>query len=106
MLRKDIEVSTDIVNNLERFIKLYSEFSNDLDLTSEIGDAEKTLFDWLKKYKLASSEGLNKHTNRNIRYNVMKDFMFELSDDLQKAEDSLYEKMVAANVEIVEDPEE
>ncbi len=106
MLRKDIKVSTDHTNNLEKFIKLYSEFSNDLDLTSEINDAEKTLFDWLKKYKLASSEGLNKHTNRNIRYNVMKDFMFELSDELQKAEDSLYEKMVAANVEIVEDPEE
>ena len=38
----------------------------------------------VKKYKLASSEGLNKHTNRMIRYNVMKDFLFGLTDELEK----------------------
>ena len=34
----------------------------------------RIIYDMLKKYKLASSEGLNKHTNRMIRYNVLKEF--------------------------------
>lgn len=78
-----------------------------MDLTGKINDQEKILFDWLKKYKLASSEGLNKHTNRMIRYNVMKDFLFGLTDELKKAQVSLYEKMKEdAPAQIAEDPEE
>lgn len=93
--------------NLESFVKLYSVFDNDMDLTGKINDQEKILFDWLKKYKLASSEGLNKHTNRMIRYNVMKDFLFGLTDELKKAQVSLYEKMKEdAPAQIAEDPEE
>ncbi len=41
----------------------------------KLSDEEKNIYDMLKKYKLASSEGLNKHTNRMIRYNVLKDFL-------------------------------
>lgn len=45
------------------------------------------------RYKLASSEGLNKHTNRMIRYNVLKDFLCDEknTDDIQNA---LYDKIV------------
>ena len=77
--RENIEVEQNLKDRLESFVKLYSIFDNNMDLTGEISDQEKTLFDWLKKYKLASSEGLNKHTNRMIRYNVMKDFLFGLT---------------------------
>ena len=47
----------------------------------------------LKKYKLASSEGLNKHTNRMIRYHVLKDFLCDKknTDDIQAG---LYDKIV------------
>lgn len=67
---------------------LYTVFSNDIDLTGNVDKNEKKLFDWLKRYKLASSEGLNKHTNRMIRFNVMKDFMFGMSGELSAAENA------------------
>lgn len=92
MQRENIEIEQCQKDHLESFVKLYSIFDNDMDLTGEISDQEKTLFDWLKKYKLASSEGLNKHTNRMIRYNVMKDFLFGLTDELEAAQLTLYEK--------------
>lgn len=93
MQREKIEVEQCHKDHLESFVNLYSIFNNDMDLTGIITDSEKTLFDWLKKYKLASSEGLNKHTNRMIRYNVMKDFLFSLTKELEAAQFTLYEKM-------------
>ena len=56
--------------------------------------------------KLASSEGLNKHTNRMIRYNVMKDFLFGLTSELSTATTSLFEKMVNTAMEPTDDPED
>ena len=107
MQRENIEIEQCQKDHLESFVKLYSIFDNDMDLTGEISDQEKTLFDWLKKYKLASSEGLNKHTNRMIRYNVMKDFLFGLTDELEAAQLTLYEKMQANSTVVVkEDPED
>ena len=92
--------------NLQQFVELYSVFNNDMDLTGLVTDNEKVLFDWLKKYKLASSEGLNKHTNRMIRYNVMKDFLFGLTSDLRAASTTLYEKMLSTSMVPTDDPEE
>ena len=107
MQRENIEIEQCQKDHLESFVKLYSIFDNDMDLTGEISDQEKTLFDWLKKYKLASSEGLNKHTNRMIRYNVMKDFLFGLTDELEAAQLTLYDKMQANSTVVVkEDPED
>ena len=107
MQRENIEVEQYQKDRLESFVKLYSIFDNDMDLTGEISDQEKNLFDWLKKYKLASSEGLNKHTNRMIRYNVMKDFLFGLTSELEAAQLTLYEKMQAnSTTAVTEDPED
>ena len=107
MQRENIEVEQYQKDRLESFVKLYSIFDNDMDLTGEISDQEKNLFDWLKKYKLASSEGLNKHTNRMIRYNVMKDFLFGLTSELEAAQLTLYEQMQAnSTTAVTEDPED
>lgn len=106
MQRNRLEVSQPQLNNLQQFVDLYTVFSNDIDLTGNVDGNEKTLFDWLKRYKLASSEGLNKHTNRMIRFNVMKDFMFGMSGELSVAEKTLLDKMKAASVPVEEDPEE
>ena len=106
MQRNGMEVTEECLSNLKRFVELYSVFNNDMDLTDQIGEDEKTLFDRLKKYKLASSEGLNKHTNRMIRYNVMKDFIFGMNHDLSVAANSLLNKMKAASLPTVDDPEE
>lgn len=104
MQRTDKALSKELLNNLQQFVKMYSVFSNDMDLTGQVTDDEKVLFDWLKKYKLASSEGLNKHTNRMIRYNVLKDFLFGLTKELVTATETLYDKMVSTSMEPTEDP--
>lgn len=106
MQRTNMGLCEEHLTNLQQFVELYSVFNNDMDLTGLVTDNEKVLFDWLKKYKLASSEGLNKHTNRMIRYNVMKDFLFGLTEDLKAAAATLYEKMVSTSMVPTEDPEE
>ena len=106
MQRNAISVIDEHKENLCSFVKLYSVFSNDIDLADTATDPEKTLFDWLKKYKLASSEGLNKHTNRMIRFNVLKDFLFNIDQSLIDAEGTLYNKLLASESAINEDPEE
>ncbi|MBQ2893004.1 MAG: DUF262 domain-containing protein [Oscillospiraceae bacterium] len=106
MQRNSISVIDEHTKNLCNFVRLYSVFSNDIDLVDTATDPEKTLFDWLKKYKLASSEGLNKHTNRMIRFNVLKDFLFNIDQSLIDAEGTLYNKLLASESAINEDPEE
>lgn len=106
MQRNDISLTEDHLERIKQFVNLYSVFSNDMDLTGHITTSEKELFDLLKKYKLASSEGLNKHTNRMIRFNVMKEFLFGLNDDLREAVAPLYDKMIGMKLDPKEDPED
>lgn len=106
MQRTGMSLTEEHLDHLKQFVHLYSVFNNDMDLTGQITDSEKNLFDWLKKYKLASSEGLNKHTNRMIRYNVMKDFLFGLTSELSAATSSLFEKMISTSMEPADDPED
>ena len=106
MNRNGIIVEDTCKTNLEKFVKLYSVFSNDIDLSEQTTGEEKALLDLLKKYKLASSEGLNKHTNRMIRYNVLKEFLFNLDERVSLAEDSLFEKLRSSGTAVAEDPEE
>ncbi len=106
MQRTGMSLTEEHLDHLKQFVHLYSVFNNDMDLTGQITDSEKSLFDWLKKYKLASSEGLNKHTNRMIRYNVMKDFLFGLTSELSAATSSLFEKMISTSMEPADDPED
>lgn len=106
MRRSGKALTEEHLEHLKQFVQLYSVFNNDMDLTGQITEHEKTLFDWLKKYKLASSEGLNKHTNRMIRFNVMKDFLFCLTDELDAATTSLYDKMVSTALPPTDDPDD
>ena len=106
MQREGINLESSYIEHLDSFVKLYSVFNNDMDLGADISESEKNIFDWLKKYKLASSEGLNKHTNRMIRFNVLKDFLFNLSEPLLIAEESLYKKMKDSSLPLIDDTEE
>lgn len=100
MLREKIEYKESQRTNMTRFVNLYAEFDNDIDLSSELSAEEKVLYDLLKKYKLASSEGLHKHVNRMIRFNVLRKFVFAMSDEEINSAGSLYEKMKTANEEV------
>lgn len=67
MLDDDIALDETIKNKLTLFISAYNLFRNEYDLTFE-DSAMSSLYESIKKYKLASSEGINKYQNRMIRY--------------------------------------
>ena len=106
MQREERDLEGIHIENLRKFVELYSVFGNDIDLDNQLSDSEKIVFDWLKRYKLASSEGLNKHTNRMIRYNVLKEFIFNTNKELASAEASLYDKIKDLSAKNIEDPDE
>lgn len=66
-----IEISQQIKENFHQFVKTYLAFSNEYDMTFE-DEEEKIAYEQIKKYKLASSEGVNKLVNRMIRYEILK----------------------------------
>jgi hypothetical protein len=87
------DITTQQLENFHQFVKLYSKFKNDFNLPEMATEEEKYLYELLKKYKLASSEGLKKHTNRMIRFNVLKSFLYELTPSQISAQQSLLKKM-------------
>ncbi len=93
MMRENITFSDVITHRLEDFVKMYGIFDNDMNIDNSVTPAEKGIFDDIKKYKLASSEGLNKQTNRMIRFNTLKSFIFNENQEYINTQQSLYEKM-------------
>ena len=84
-----ITLTSDMKTYFTQFVKAYNNFSNDEDIEfSDNGD--KKAFELIKKYKLASSEGVNKLVNRMIRYEVLKKVLLN------------YEKIELANFSNVE----
>jgi hypothetical protein len=92
-IREHREITKQQVDNFRQFVKLYSKFKNDFNLPNSANEAEKNLYELLKKYKLASSEGLKKHTNRMIRFNVLKSFLYGLDVAQIAARKTLLAKM-------------
>ena len=61
---------------MENFIECYSIFKNEYEISCENYD-EQQLVEFLKRYKLASSEGVNKLNNRMIRFEILKKILLE-----------------------------
>lgn len=70
-IEKDIEEVSLVPKRLARFVTAYSLFKNTVDYEDAFSE-EQVAFDSVKRYKLASSEGVNKGSNRAIRFNVLK----------------------------------
>lgn len=102
--RENVMIEDVHKDRLSKFVMLYSKFSNNLNLDGQLSNEEKSVFDILKKYKLASSEGLNKHTNRMIRQNALKDFLFSSSPTLSNTSNSLLDKISSAGLQVPEEP--
>ncbi len=96
-LREGICISENAKQQFSIFISLYEKFSNEFELPSDVSTEAKFLFDLLKRYKLASSEGLNKHTNRMTRFAVLKAFLFELKQEHVQAQDEFREMLIKYN---------
>ena len=73
---KKISISQDMVEKLKIFIQCYTLFKNEYEIESESTEEQRTI-EYLKKYKLASSEGVNKIGNRMIRFEVLKKVLLQ-----------------------------
>ncbi|MCA5011778.1 MULTISPECIES: DUF262 domain-containing protein [unclassified Enterococcus] len=77
MIREGIEFLPEHFENLSAFINLYNNHVNtdsqNMGLTSEQSD----LYDQVNRYKLSSSEGVNKLSNRTTRFFVLKDLILK-----------------------------
>ena len=71
-----VAISEKMKEILENFIECYSIFKNEYEISCENYD-EQQLVEFLKRYKLASSEGVNKLNNRMIRFEILKKILLE-----------------------------
>lgn len=75
----EIIITDEIKKNFTQFVKTYSAFKNDYEFTLST-DEERNVFEMIKKYKLASSEGVNKISNRMIRFEVLKKILLNIEN--------------------------
>ncbi len=93
-----IDITESEIQMFEAFAKCYIMFKNEYDLRGE-DDKEQKVIEYLKKYKLASSEGVNKLGNRMIRFEVLKKILLRV-DDLEVANfDKIGRKMQAIEMD-------
>lgn len=70
MIDQSIAVSDAVFRKFKQFVLTYNNFRNEFIL--DYSDNEiSSLYENIKKYKLASSEGINKITNRMIRFEIL-----------------------------------
>lgn len=69
-----ISITYEMKQYFIQFVKTYNAFKNEYDFELST-EEERKAFEMIKKYKLASSEGVNKISNRMIRYEVLKKFL-------------------------------
>lgn len=75
-VENNIDVSESVIQMFLTFEQCYTIFKNEYDLQGETEEERKVL-EYLKKYKLASSEGVNKLSNRMIRFEVLKKILLQ-----------------------------
>ena len=66
-----IQLTNNMKDTFREFVKGYSMFKNEYEIECETDEEQQTV-EILKRYKLASSEGVNKLNNRMIRYEILK----------------------------------
>ncbi len=92
LINNDITISTEIVNKFTTFVSVYNLYRNGFDIQFDSKDLTY-LFDSIKRYKLASSEGLNKISNRMIRFEVLKKICLSTDCDITKHLNIIKNKM-------------
>lgn len=71
LLDNDISMSQEIINKFTAFVSTYNSFKNEKELVFEKDELVQE-YENIKRYKLASSEGINKVGNRMIRFEILK----------------------------------
>lgn len=80
LIRNGVTWSEGDKMRMANFVKVYQEFKNENSESLNLTDNEQALFDYFRRYKLAASEGVNKLSNRTIRYNVLRDLVIDNID--------------------------
>ena len=88
-----ITLTSEMKELFGEFVKAYSLFKNEYEIECETEEEQKT-YEVLKKYKLASSEGVNKLGNRMIRYEILKKMLLNEINVTLESIKALQKKMV------------
>lgn len=72
-------IDNTFIDRFSCFVDVYSKFRNEYVFSGGT-DEENEAYEQLKKYKLASSEGVNKVTNRMIRFEILYN-LYKLDKD-------------------------
>lgn len=76
LTEKNIDVTSDIKQRFDDFVKEYNEFENSVNTEEFTSPKEEAI----KKYKLASSEGVNKIKNRKLRFEILRNVVLNLDE--------------------------
>jgi hypothetical protein len=71
IVRNNIEININLITRFNTFVDVYDKFENNSEATSSTSVEEEAI----KRYKLASSEGVNKIRNRKVRYEILKNYV-------------------------------
>lgn len=76
MINNNVSYTNEIFSRFKLFVETYNCFRNEWEISySETSKSE--LLASIKRYKLASSEGINKYNNRMIRFKILYQFCVE-----------------------------
>ena len=84
MIEENVEMSKVIFEKFKLFVCTYNKFRNEFSLSYDDPLLSNT-FENIKKYKLASSEGINKIKNRMIRFEIIKTICISSDGSVIKA---------------------
>jgi hypothetical protein len=76
LAEEGIDIDTTMIGRFNEFVQKYIKYENSSNME------EETSFDneAIKKYKLASQEGVNKIKNRKIRFEILKNYVLNIAD--------------------------
>lgn len=84
LIENEIGITSEMVEKFRLFVIAYNKFKNEMDLSFEDTVCAQ-VYEGIRKYKLASSEGINKVGNRVIRFEVLKKFCVESDSTINDA---------------------
>lgn len=75
------ELTPEMINKFTAFVSTYNSFKNEKELVFE-KEPLMQAYENIKRYKLASSEGINKAANRMIRFEIIKRICVSSDDNM------------------------
>ncbi len=100
LIDDDIKIEPEIFERFKLFVLAYNLFRNEYDIKLDVVNLQE-LNESIKKYKLASSEGINKIRNRVIRLQILFDVCITRSPDVKdnlRELAKIYEKQKQSDV--------